>query len=154
MKKLLLSTGLALTMIMATGCANKGLSKANVGQSMTVKPGVVQSVQIVALNTDGVGNTLGAVVGAAAGAAAGHQVGGGTGRDVATIAGGVIGSVLGGAAGDRMDTNQGQQIVVKLDNGQTVATVLPLNGATAQVAIGQAVNVFYSGSKIVNISAR
>jgi outer membrane lipoprotein SlyB len=154
MKKLFVTTGLALTMIMATGCADKGISKAHVGQSMTVKPGIVQSVQIVALNTDGVGNTLGAVVGAAAGAAAGHQVGGGTGQDVATIAGGVLGAVVGGAAGDRMDTNQGQQIVVKLDNGQTVATVLNLNGATPQVMVGQAVNVLYSGSKIVNITAR
>ena len=155
MKKLLTTTGLTLSLILATtGCAPKGISNAQVGQQMTVKTGVVQSVQVVTLNTNGVGNALGGVLGAAAGAAVGQHVGGGTGRVIATAAGGVAGGVIGGMAGDSMDTNYGQQIAVKLDNGQTVGTVLRLNGATHQLAVGQAVNVFYSGGQISNITAR
>jgi outer membrane lipoprotein SlyB len=154
MKKILITTGLTLSLMMLSGCAPKGINSAQVGQQMIVKPGVVQSVQIVTLNTEGVGNALGGVLGAVAGAAAGNQVGGGTGRAVATAAGAVAGGVLGGMAGDSMDTNYGQQIAVKLDNGETVGTVLRLNGATAQVSVGQAVNVFYTGGKISNITAR
>ena len=140
--------------MMATGCAPKGISNSQVGQSMIVKPGVVQSVQIVTLNTKGVGNALGGVIGAAAGAVAGNHVGGGTGKAIATAAGTVMGGVVGGMAGDAMDTNYGQQIVVRLNNGETVGTVLRLNGATPQVVVGQAVNVLYSGGKVVNVTAR
>ena len=154
MKKLLTTTGLTLSILFATGCAPKGISNAQIGQQMTVKTGVVQSVQIVTLNTNGVGNALGSVIGTAAGAAAGQHVGGGTGKAIATVAGGIAGGVIGGMAGDSMDTNYGQQISVKLDNGQIVGTVLRLNGATHQVAVGQAVNVFYSAGKISNITAR
>jgi len=154
MKKLLITTGLTLSLMLVTGCAPKGISNAQVGQQMIVKPGVVQSVQVVTLNTNGVGNALGGVLGAVAGAAAGNHVGGGTGKVIATAAGGIAGGVIGGMAGDSMDTNYGQQISVKLDNGQTVGTVLRLNGATPKVAVGQAVNVFYSGGKISNITAR
>jgi len=154
MKRLLVTTGLTLSLMLVTGCAPKGINSAQVGQQMTVKPGVVQSVQVVTLNTNGVGNALGGVLGAVAGAAAGSHAGGGTGKVIATAVGGVAGGVLGGMAGDAMDTNYGQQIAVKLDNGQTVGTVLRLNGATPQVAVGQAVNVFYTGGQISNITAR
>ncbi len=154
MKKILINTGITLSLLLATGCAPKGISNSQVGRSMNVKQGVVQSVQVVTLNTSGNGNALGAIVGAAAGAAAGRHVGGGTGRVIATAAGGVAGGVIGGMAGDAMDTSYGQQIAVKLNNGRVVGTVLRLNGATQQLAVGQAVNVFYSGGRISNITAR
>jgi len=154
MKKLLLTTGLTLSLMLATGCAPKGINTAQVGQQMIVKPGRVQSVQVVALNTNGLGNALGGVLGAVAGAAAANHVGGGTGKVIATAAGGIAGGVLGGMAGDSMDTSYGQQIAVKLDNGQTVGTVLRLNGATPSVVVGQSVNVFYTGGQISNITAR
>ena len=155
MKKILATSTLALAiMLSTTGCAPKGISSAQIGQRMTVEAGVVTSVQIVSLNTEGVGNTLGGIVGAVAGGAAGNQVGGGTGQAVATVAGTVLGGVLGGMAGDAMDTNYGQQVSVKLNNGQTVGTVLRINGSTPQLAIGQAVNVYMSGGSISNITGR
>jgi len=155
MKKILISSFIGLTLIATTGCAPKGYAQSNVGQSMNVEAGVVQSVRQVQVNNNGVGNTLGSVVGAVAGGAAGNQVGGGTGRAVATVVGTALGGVLGGMAGNNMDNNYGQEIVVKLNTGRTVATVLRINGASAPVAPGQAVNVFFSGNgKISNIVAR
>ena len=154
MKKILVSSVLALMMIAGTGCAPKGYAQSRVGQNMQVEPGVVQSVKQVAIDGNGVGNTLGGIVGTVAGAAAGRQVGGGTGQIVASVLGAALGGVAGGSIGDKMDTNYGQEVVVRLTNGKTVGTVLRINQTSPMLAPGQAVNVFMSGGGISNISPR
>jgi len=154
MKTILITSTMALALILTTGCAPKGYASSQVGQNMQVEPGIVQSVKQVALDNNGVGNTMGGIVGTVAGVAAGNQVGGGTGQVVASVLGATLGGALGGSIGDQLDTGKGQEIVVKLNNGKTVATVLRLNGATQALSVGQAVNVFMSGGRISNISAR
>ena len=156
MKKVLISSiFLSMVLLSTTGCAPKGYAQSTVGEAMTVEPGVVQSVRQVQVNNNGVGNTLGGVVGAVAGGVAGSTVGGGAGQAVATVAGTAIGSVIGGMAGDNMDNQYGQEIVVKLNNGRTIATVLRVNGASAMLRPGQAVNVFLSNTgSISNIVPR
>ncbi len=154
MKKILVSSLLSLAMIVGTGCAPKGYAQSTVGQNMQVEPGVVQSVKQVVIDGNGVGNTLGGIVGTVAGGAAGRQVGGGTGQIVASVLGAAIGGVAGGTIGDKLDTNYGQEVVVRLNNGRTVGTVLRINQTTPMLAPGQAVNVFMSGGTISNISPR
>jgi len=154
MKTILISSALAMTLIMTTGCAPKGYDQSTVGQNMTVEPGIVQSVKQVVIDGNGVGNTLGGVVGSVAGGAAASHVGGGTGQIVATVLGAALGGVVGGTVGDKIDTNYGQEVIVKLNNGRTVATVLRINETTPALRAGQAVNVFSSGGKISNISAQ
>jgi len=154
MKTILISSALVMTLIMTPGCAPKGYSQSTVGQSMTVEPGVVQSVKQVVVDNNGVGNVLGGVVGSVAGAAAGSQVGGGTGQIVATVLGAAVGGVVGGTIGDKVDTDYGQEVIVRLNNGKTVATVLRINETTPALRPGEAVNVFSSGGRISNISAR
>ena len=94
--------------------------------SVNLEPRVVQSVRQVQVNNNGVGNILGSVVGA--------------------VTAGAIGSVLGGLNRNNMDNQYGQEIVVKLNSGKTVATVLRINGSVAMVRPGQAVNVFFSSA--------
>ncbi len=154
MKRILVSSALVLTMIVVTGCAPKGYARATVGQTMQVEAGVVQSVQQVVIDGNGVGNTIGGVVGTVAGTAAGQQVGGGSGQVVASVLGAAIGGVLGGSVGDQLDTNYGQQVIVRLNSGRTLATVLPINKTTPMLSPGQAVNVFMSGGTVSNISPR
>jgi len=155
MKNILISSGLALTLLLSTGCAPRGIQRANVGQQMNVEPGIVQSVKQVVINNQGVGNTVGGIVGAVAGGIGGNHIGGGTGQTVATVLGTAVGGVLGGMAGDKMDTNYGMEVVVKLNSGRTIGTVLPLNEATGPLGVGQAVNVFMSNNgTISNISPR
>jgi len=154
MKIFVTSTSLALLLVLSTGCSPKGYAKSAVGQNMTVQPGVVQSVRQVVMENNGVGNALGGIVGTVAGTAAGAKVGGGSGQIVATVLGGALGSVVGGMAGNEMDTDYGQEVIVKLNNGQTAATVLRINGQTQALQAGQAVNVFYSAGGIANISPR
>ena len=155
MKTILISSMLALTLVATTGCAPKGYARANVGESMRVETGIVQSVRQVQINNNGVGNAMGGVVGAVAGGAVGNQVGGGSGRAVATVVGTAVGSVIGGMAGNSMDNHYGQEIVVRLNSGKTVATVLRINEASAPVSTGQSVNVFFKrGGGIANIVPR
>ena len=154
MKKILIGSGLAVTLLFTTGCAPKGYAQSAVGQNMSVEPGVVQSVKRVVINNNGVGNTIGGIVGTVAGGAAGSHVGGGTGQVVASVLGAALGGVAGGTIGDNMDTNYGQEVIVRLNNGRTVATVLRINESTPMLSPGQAVNVFMSGGTISNISAR
>ena len=154
MKKILISSALALSMIIGTGCAPKGYARSTVGQTMQVEAGVVQSVKQVVIDGSGIGNTIGGVVGTVAGTAAGRQVGGGTGQVVASVLGAAIGGAIGGSVGDQLETNYGQQIIVRLNSGRTLATVLPINKTTPLLSPGQAVNVFMSGGTISNISPR
>ncbi len=154
MKKLLMSSGVALTLLIATGCAPRGIPQSSVNQAMVIKPGIITSIKQVEINNNGVGNGLGVVLGTATGGVLGNKVGGGTGKVLATAAGAVAGGIIGGMAGNNMDARYGVEIAVKLTDGTMVGTVLPANGALSQLGAGQAVNVFYSGGKISNISPR
>jgi len=154
MKTILISTALSLTIIMSTGCAPRGYAQSNINQEMIVEPGIITSIKQVEINNDGLGNGIGLVLGSVAGGVLGNKVGGGTGKAIATAVGTVAGGTLGGLAGNQIDARYGVEVVVKLNNGKTVATVLPSNGALSSLGQGQAVNVLYSGGKIANISPR
>ena len=154
MNRFLITSALAFTLIATTGCAPRGYAQSDVNQAMIVKPGVISSIKQVEINNDGVGNGLGVVLGTVAGGVAGSKVGGGKGRAIATAAGAVAGGVIGGLAGNTIDSRYGVEVVVKLDNGNSVATVLPANGSLSALGVGQLVNVIYSGGRISNISPR
>ena len=154
MKKILIASTLALLVVLGTGCAPRGYAKSDVNRAMKIRPGVITSIKQVEINNNGVGNGIGVVLGTATGGVLGNKVGGGTGKVLATAAGAVAGGVIGGMAGNSMDARYGLEVVVKLNSGQTVGTVLPINGATSPLSAGQAVNVFYSRGRISNISPR
>jgi len=154
MKKVLVSSILSLTIIMSTGCAPRGYAQRDVNQAMRVEAGVITSIKQVEINNDGVGNGLGVVLGTVAGGVLGDKVGGGSGKAIATVAGAVAGGVLGGMAGNNIDARYGVEVVVKLNTGETVGTVLPANGALSSLGNGQAVNVFFSGGRVTNVSPR
>lgn len=86
----------------------------------------VRNVQLSRNHNDG-GVGVGAVAGAIIGGLVGHQIGSGSGNTAATIGG----AVAGGFIGDRIQDNNrrgstwGQEIQVRLDNGQYVTIVQP-----------------------------
>lgn len=95
----------------------------------------------------------GAVVGAIVGGVVGNQIGGGSGRALATVGG----AVAGGYIGDRVQRNNregyewGQEIRVRLDNGQTITIVQPGNN----VYNGARVHLSGSGDRTrVNVVSR
>jgi len=89
--------------------------------SQSVRMGVVESVRQVQIEgtRSGVGPTAGAVIGGIAGS----TVGGGRGSQVGAVVGAVAGGVVGQGAEQAATRQQGLEIVVRLDNGQTIAVV-------------------------------
>lgn len=111
--------------------------------AQTVSFGTVQSVSVVHVEGSGDGQTLlGTAGGAVVGGILGSLVGGGRGRTLTTL-GGALAGAAGGYAGTRLLTGQdGFEIMVLLDNGQTISVV---QGQDITFSPGQRVRVL-SGS--------
>ncbi|WP_188862479.1 glycine zipper 2TM domain-containing protein [Marinobacterium nitratireducens] len=112
---------------MLAGCAGPSLtgttySREEARQVHYVRYGIVESVTPVVIEgrTDGpVGTGAGAIVGGIAGS----NVGGGSGRAVGAVLGAVAGGVLGSTIEESATRKQGQEIMLRLDNGETISLV-------------------------------
>lgn len=127
MKKIITLVSLA-TIISLSGCATPVSDHNNYrgyesGVAQQVNYGVVDSVRPVMINNEntGVGVATGAVLGGLLGSTIGHGRG--------SIAAGVAGAVAGGVAGQAVERNNSQvpgvEIVVRLENGRTIAVTQP-----------------------------
>jgi outer membrane lipoprotein SlyB len=118
--------------VLLAGCAGPSLtgttySRSEARQVHYVRYGVVNSVTPVVIEgrTDGaVGTGAGAIVGGIAGS----NVGGGSGRAVGAVIGAVAGGVLGNKVEASATRKQGQEITVRLDNGETLSLVQEVDG--------------------------
>jgi outer membrane lipoprotein SlyB len=122
MRKFLAIAILAL----AAGCASSGApdytrSEARVVQ--TVAYGIVESVRPVRLAEDR--PIVGTIAGAAIGGLLGNSIGHGNGRAAATVIGAVGGGIAGNAIERNVSGEDGQEIVIRLDSGSTIAVVQP-----------------------------
>lgn len=98
--------------------------------------GVVETVREVNLASASAPNGTGAVLGAIIGGVVGHQIGGGSGKTAATIAGAGVGAYAGNRIQEnRGDYRAGQEIVVRLDNGQRVHIIQPGNSLYSGVRV-------------------
>ena len=117
---MLAASALAIT----AGCATYGpedysYREARVMESVAY--GTIESVRPVKLNEDHA--PVGTVAGAAIGGVLGSTLGRGAGGAVATILGAVGGGLAGNAIEHSATEQNGAEIVVRLDNGPTVAVV-------------------------------
>ncbi|MCP8689908.1 glycine zipper 2TM domain-containing protein [Marinobacterium sedimentorum] len=123
---------LMLGSVMLAGCAGPSLtgttySSSEARQVHYVRYGVVDSVTPVVIEgrTDGaVGTGAGAIVGGIAGS----NIGGGSGRAVGAVLGAVAGGVLGNKVEASATRKQGQEITVRLDNGEILSLVQEVDG--------------------------
>lgn len=116
----------ALMFMLLAGCASEGAhdyaqSEARAVQSVAY--GTVQSVREVKIKADNA--MVGTVTGAALGGLLGNQVGHGGGRAAATVIGAVGGGIAGNAIERKIEEQDGQEVVIRLDNGTTIAIVQP-----------------------------
>jgi len=129
----------------AAGCATAegpqdyGTRDAGVVQSVTY--GTVESVRGVRLNEDD-GAPVGTIAGAALGGILGSQIGHGAGSAAGAVLGAVGGGLAGNAIEHRVSEHDGQEIVVRLDNGSTIAVV---QGAGLDLRPGDRVRVLNGG---------
>ena len=123
MKSSSLLIALLAASLILDGCASSMSSSAYTrGQARkesTVKKGTVESVRPVTI--EGTKTPIGATAGAAVGGVAGSSIGHDKGSAVAAILAGVAGGLAGSAAEEVVTREQGLEIIVKLDSGNTVA---------------------------------
>jgi outer membrane lipoprotein SlyB len=144
MNKLL--AALMVSTLALTGCAGGlGSSDYSRDQARTVQEvqmGVIQALRNVKI--EGTKSPVGAVGGAAVGGIAGSQIGGGNGQ----IAGAVLGAVLGGLGGsaieEKMTSQNGVEITVRLDSGRTIA-ITQAADVNEQFRVGDRVRVLSGG---------
>jgi outer membrane lipoprotein SlyB len=139
MKRILIAAIFVPAVALTAACASYGPQDYSASEARsveTVQYGSIVSVRPVRINGDQapVGTIAGAGVGGLLGSAVGHGNG--------SIAGAILGAVGGGLAGNAIEhnatTHNGEEVVVRLDNGQTIAVV---QGGWQDFAAGQRVQV-------------
>lgn len=122
------------------GCASSmsgsAYSRDQARQIQTVREGTVVAVRPVQI--EGTKSGLGTIAGGILGGALGSAVGEGSGQVIAIAAGGVGGAVAGSAVEEGVTRQNGLEISVKFDSGETVAIV---QAADEQFAVGERVRV-------------
>jgi len=119
-------------------------SRNEAGQAQSVNMGRITSIRNVKIEG---GNTAGTVVGGLAGGALGSNIGSGR---TSNTAGAIGGALLGGAVGSRaqqsMQSRNGIEITVRLDQGGSVAVVQEVS-ANERFNVGDRVRVLSGGSR-------
>lgn len=118
-------------------------SRQEVGRAQTVRTGVVESVRFVKLQGESTG---GSVIGAIAGGVLGNQIGSGSGRTLGTLAGAAVGSAAGAATEQRIYNRQGIELMIKLDDGQTIV-ITQEHTEREPFNVGDRVRVIYGGGR-------
>jgi len=138
MKQHLIGTVLVASALAITGgCATYGPQDYSYSEARTVESvayGTVESVRPARLNEDHA--PVGTIAGAAIGGLLGNSIGEGNG--IATILGAVGGGLAGNAIEHNASAQNGEEIVVRLDNGPTIAVV---QGGSQWFERGQRVRV-------------
>jgi len=130
-----------------SGCAPKvGGSDYKAGSVRTmqnVSYGTVQNVRIVYIeNDEGVGTAVGTAGGGVVGGVLGNMIGGGRGNTLATMGGAILGAVAGYAGSKALQGQDGLEIIILLDRGETIAVT---QGTDISFSPGQRVQII-SGS--------
>ncbi|MCB1615435.1 MAG: glycine zipper 2TM domain-containing protein [Pseudomonadales bacterium] len=113
--------------------------------SMQVQEGTVIAVKPVVI--EGSRSVAGQAAGAVIGGVSGHAVGGGSGQNLATAVGAVAGSVLGQMTEERLTRAQGLELLVRLNNGETIAVIQESDDLNA-FFVGDAVRVISGNGKV------
>jgi outer membrane lipoprotein SlyB len=139
MKRMIIAALLAPAVALTAACASLSPQDYNASEARsveTVQYGSVVSVRPVRINGDHA--PVGTIAGAAVGGLLGSTVGHGSGSAAAAVLGAVGGGLAGNAIERNATTQNGEEIVVRLDNGQTIAVV---QGGWQDFAAGQRVQV-------------
>lgn len=147
-----LVTGLVLSAALLSGCvgskAGDVYARDQARTEQSVRMGTIEAVREVQI--EGTKSGIGAVAGGVTGGIAASTIGHGTGSAVAAAVGAIAGGLVGSAAEEGLTKSSGLELVVKLDNGQTIAVVQAVDANTT-FQPGDRVRVL-SGQGITRVS--
>ena len=135
--------------ILFNSCAQDSMtgntfSRDETRQAQSVNKGRITDIRPVKIEG---GNTAGTIVGGLAGGALGSNLGGGrTANTAGAIGGALVGGALGSHAQQAMQSRNGIEITVKLDEGRSVAVVQEVS-PSEQFQVGDRVRVLSSGGR-------
>jgi len=115
---------IAVVLLSVGGCASFAPQDYGYGEARSVQSvayGTIESVRPVRLNEDHA--PVGTIAGAAIGGLVGNSIGHGDGRGIATVLGAVGGGLAGNAIEHNATAQNGEEIIVRLDSGATIAVV-------------------------------
>jgi len=115
---------IAVVLLSVGGCASFAPQDYGYGEARSVQSvayGTIESVRPVRLNEDHA--PVGTIAGAAIGGLVGNSIGHGDGRGIATVLGAVGGGIAGNAIEHNATAQNGEEIIVRLDSGATIAVV-------------------------------
>lgn len=122
---------LIITLLAITGCADKSGNVYSPDQAqteLTVQYGTLLSTSPVTIKHDQTG--LGALGGIVTGGIVGSTMGRSTGRTLAILGGVIVGGLAGTAAESALQTRDGLELTIQLDDGKTIAIVQESGGET------------------------
>lgn len=142
--------GFLFLILFFAGCVSGGYGsmsyhQGQVGSIQSIYRGVIVGIRNIEIQDDGTGTIGGAITGGAIG-----SLFGGTTKDqqLATA----TGALLGAAAGNRLNTNSGQELTIRLDNGKEFVTVHRISQSTPySFRVGDRVRVYESGGQVRRI---
>lgn len=141
-----------LAAIMLTGCINSSRYSGDVYQAsdakivQSVAYGTITNVRPVQIQAGNDHNVAGGIGGAVLGGFLGNTVGGGTGRSLATAAGAVAGGMAGQKIQGEMNKEQGVELEIHKDDGNTIM-VVQKQGSTV-FSVGERVALASDGNQI------
>ncbi len=119
-------------------------SRGEAGQAQSVSKGRITSIRPVKIEG---GNSAGMLVGGLAGGLLGSNIGQGRASNTAGAVGGaLVGGALGSHAQQSMGSRNGIEIMVRLDQGGSLAVVQQVS-ANEQFQVGDRVSVLSSGGR-------
>jgi len=140
-KKILIASIASLALVLG-GCAtNEGptYDGGNYAQIKKYDVGTVLEDRPVVISDDGSGAFLGAIMGAVIGS----TIGGGDGSTLASLAGGVGGYY----AGKEIGKANGDELTVKLTNGQNIVIVVK----GQHINVGDKIKIIRDGNKVAQV---
>lgn len=136
-----LSTLLLFSFIVA-GCASQtggSFSSGQTRQAQTVNLGTITMLERAFIENDP--SLVGTLGGAVVGGVAGSTLGGGRGRVLTTLGGAVLGGLIGTGIEKSLNSRDALEIVVRLDNGQSISVVQQLGEEERAMRVGNRVRV-------------
>lgn len=151
MKKSIITSLLALSLVLVPSCANLGtLSQVNaneIGSVAQVISGTVVSARTVRADASSSDKNLGTGLGAAIGAGSGALLGGGTGKVVSTVGFGVLGAMAGRGIAKYANKSDAQELVIQADGSKAQYRVTqPIYQEIGAIPVGAHGTLQYGGA--------